>query len=551
MRLWGYYAWHTFINTIKKLFTSTALIIILAIFGFGVIGGLTAVVVEHAVDTKNATEIETQTQEAAEDEEEDEKEEKMSPEEVKQVKVLVEAALGLGFLVILLWGLYSGTKKGTEIFSMADVNFLFTAPYKPQSVLMFRLSFQLAATVFGSIYLVFQIPNLMINMGLGIGAVIAIFVGWIMLFVFQRLMMVLSYTVFTTHENLKKYVVPGILAVSIVILAALAGVYLSGGRDWFGTVQTTFGSEWMRYVPIVGWFKGMIMSAVNAQLLPFLIYLGLLIVSIGIIVFIIWHVKADFYEDALSAAGQMQAVQTAAQEGRSVRVKERSKKISRSGSFGGSGASAFFTKEVYCRRRMAKLGFLTNTMLFYLAVAVLCSLFMIKVMNTQNFVILGIILLAIMFFRNFGNPIAQETAMNWLFLVPDDPYKKVFYAMMAGSYSCLIDLIPGLFAGMIILEEKPWIVLLWLLTLVVTDFMLAAVGVFLDALFSSGVTDVVKAMLQMLLRFLVLPVLAIVMAVGYMFGGQVLALVLTMACSILIGGLIFLVYPSMLHSGRK
>lgn len=73
MRLWGYYAWHTFINTIKKLFTSTALIIILAIFGFGVIGGLTAVVVEHAVDTKNATEIETQTQEAAEDEEEDEK----------------------------------------------------------------------------------------------------------------------------------------------------------------------------------------------------------------------------------------------------------------------------------------------------------------------------------------------------------------------------------------------------------------------------------------------------------------------------------------------
>ena len=524
MRLWGYYAWHTFINTIKKLFTSTALIIILAIFGFGVIGGLTAVVVEQGVDTKNATEIETQTQEASEDEEEDEKEEKMSPEEVKQIKVLVEAALGFGFLVILLWGLYSGTKNGTEIFSMADVNFLFTAPYKPQSVLMFRLSFQLAATVFGSIYLVFQIPNLMINMGLGIGAVIAIFVGWIMLFVFQRLMMVLSYTVFTTHENLKKCVVPGILAVSVVILAALAGV---------------------------GWFKGMIMSAVNAQLLPFLTYLGLLIVSIGIIVFIIWHVKADFYEDALSAAGQMQAVQTAAQEGRSVRVKERSKKISRSGSFGGSGASAFFTKEVYCRRRMAKLGFLTNTMLFYLAVAVLCSLFMIKVMNTQNFVILGIILLAIMFFRNFGNPIAQETAMNWLFLVPDDPYKKVFYAMMAGSYSCLIDLIPGLFAGMIILEEKPWIVLLWLLTLVVTDFMLAAVGVFLDALFSSGVTDVVKAMLQMLLRFLVLPVLAIVMAVGYMFGGQVLALVLTMACSILIGGLIFLVYPSMLHSGRK
>ncbi len=38
------------------------------------------------------------------------------------------------FLAILLWGMYSGSKNGTDIFQMADVNLLFTAPMKPQSV---------------------------------------------------------------------------------------------------------------------------------------------------------------------------------------------------------------------------------------------------------------------------------------------------------------------------------------------------------------------------------------------------------------------------------
>lgn len=107
------------------------------------------------------------------------------------------------FLAILLWGMYSGSKDGTDIFQMADVNLLFTAPMKPQSVLMFRLSFQMVATVFASIYLVFQIPNLVVNMGLGASAVVAIFAGWILLLVFQRLMIVLTYTVCTTHEKIK------------------------------------------------------------------------------------------------------------------------------------------------------------------------------------------------------------------------------------------------------------------------------------------------------------------------------------------------------------
>lgn len=550
MKLWGYYAWHTAVNTIKKMFRSTVLIVILAIVGFGLMGGLIGGIIGSVADGEDSTEIST---EVVEEEEEDMEEagEEMTPEDIAMVKTWVEAAVGLVFLIVLLWGLYSGSKNGTEIFQMADVNFLFTAPLKPQSVLMFRLTFQMAASIVGSVYLVFQIPNLVINVGLGAEAVAAVFVGWILLLIVQRLMMVLSYTVFTTHEKLKKYVVPGIWTIAVVIVLALAIVFLAVGRDPYRMAQLTFGSRWARLVPVIGWYKGMIMCAVDGQLLPFLAYLVLLLAAVGILVFAIWHIKADFYEDALSAANKTAEIMDAAKEGRTMRTKERSKRISRTGTFGGEGASVFFTKEVYSRRRMARLGFITNTMIFYLAIDVVMGIITRQFMESHSFMLSGIILMAILFFRNFGNPIAQETSMNWLFLVPDSPYKKVFYAMLAGTYSCMIDLLPGLIVSTVLIGENPLLMLLWLLTLVVVDFMLSGVGVLLEALFPASALDVAKSMIQMLLRFFMVLVLTVFMASGYLVGGIVAALVLTTVASAVIGGIIFIIYPTMLHSGKS
>lgn len=548
MKLWSYYAWHTFINTIKKIFRSTVLIVILAVFGFGLVGGLVGSMIGSVVGSEESTEISSEFVEE-EMEEEEEAQEEMSPQEVAMVKTLAEGALGLIFLIVLLWGLYSGSKKGTEIFQMADVNFLFTAPLKPQSVLMFRLTFQMAATIVGSVYLVFQIPNLVINVGLGAAAIAAVFVGWIMLCIVQRLMMVLSYTVFTTHEKLKKYVVPGIWTIAAVIVLTLAAVFMAAGRDPYRMVQLTFGSGWSRLIPVIGWYKGMVMCAVNGQVLLFLVYLALMLAAVGLLVFAIWHIRADFYEDAFSAASKYAEVMEAAKEGRKVRVKERSRKISRTGTFGGEGASVFFTKEIYSRRRMAKLGFITNTMIFYMAVNIVMALLTLQFMESHSFLMSGIILMLVLFFRNFGNPIARETSMNWLFLVPDNPYKKVFYAMLAGTYSCTIDLIPGLVVSTILIGENPLLMLLWLLTLVVVDFMLSCVGVLLEALFPASALDVAKSMIQMLLRFFIIMILTVFMTVGYLFGGVVGALVMTTVASAAVGGILFIIYPSMLHSG--
>lgn len=547
---WGYYALHTCINTIKKMFRSTVLAIIISIIGIGVIFGLAGSVIGNVMEQQDSTEFSTEITEDMDEEEPEDEEKPMSPEDVAMVKTYVEAAVALFFLVMLLYGIYSGAKKGTDIFQMADVNLLFTAPVKPQSVLLFRLSFQMVASIAASLYLVFQIPNLVINMGLGTFAVIAVFAGWIFLVLFQKLMTVLSYTVFTTHEHLKKYVVPAIWIFAVILSAVFAVLFFAVDKDFYRMVQISLGSRSLRWFPIIGWLKGMVMSAVNGQMGAFFAYLLLLVLTMAVLVFFIWRIKADFYEDALSAAGKTAELMAAAKEGRMVQGKKRKESSRREGKISGWGGTVFLTKEIYNRRRTARFGFLTNTMFLYFVVTLLASLGLAQKGN-QSFFMVGILLALILFFRNMGNPVEMESAHNWLFLVPDNPYKKVFFSMMAGTYNCAIDLLPAVVTAAVVFKENILIVLLWFLTLLLVDFMLSAAGLLLECIFPEGALDMVKAVFEMFLRFFLILFVVLPMAVGYFLGGQAAALLLMDVVAVVLGGISFVFYPSFLHGGRR
>lgn len=312
----------------------------------------------------------------------------------------------------------------------------------------------------------------------------------------------------------------------------------------------TLSAHWSRMIPVLGWYKGMIMCAVNGEVVPFLIYLVLMLASVVVFIIAIWQIPADFYEDALSEASKRAQMLDAAKEGRVVNTKKRSGRIQREGVFGGSGATVFFTKEVYSRRRMAKFGLVTNTMLFYFAVIVCVAAFTIKVVESHSFFAGGCVLLLVMFFRNMGNPIAQETAHNWLFLVPENPYKKVWFSVLAGEYGTAVDLIPGMIAATVIMGEQPGIMILWYLTFLIVDFLYSQVGLLMEALIPVTSMDVVKSMIQMILRCLILVVLSVLVMIGYFAWGIAGALILTCIASAGIGGAIFWVYPWMLHRGK-
>ena len=556
MRLWGYYALHTFINTIKKIFKSKVMIVILCSFLIGgVVGGSVGFIsslVEDQAQTESSVSKDDKTNDPAQMEED------FMTVHADAIRESIPAATMILLLVVVLWGIYGGSKKGSDFFLMADANILFAAPLKAQTVLMFRLSFQMLALLFFTFYLIFQVPSMKLILGLDNFAIVAIFLAWGMLLFMSKLMSVFTYTLTATYEHLKKYVVPFVFAVGLLVVAATGAVYISTGNDYMATLRLTYGADWSNYIPVFGWYKAMVMNAINGHVFASLGYMALNFVFLIALVWGIWHIKADFYEDALAGAQKRDDMTKAALEGRNInkdkkqsakRTQKLEHKVRKSYELKGWGASVFLHKSILNRRRFSKFGFVTNTLLLYLAIGGLGAAFMAYKTDLREISVVGLIMALTLFFRNFGNPIEIESSHNWLFLVPEDPYKKVLYAILAGSVDCVLDLLPGIVVATVILRGNPLIALLWLATLVSMDFMFSCFGLLLQAILPSSAMDVVKSMLQMMLRAFIIVVIAIAFAIGTVLQGLALGAVFCMFTSLAVGTICFIVYPSLLHRG--
>ena len=556
MRLWGYYALHTFINTIKKIFKSKVMIVILCSFLIGgVVGGSVGFIsslVEDQAQTESSVSKDDKTNDPAQMEED------FMTVHADAIRESIPAATMILLLVVVLWGIYGGSKKGSDFFLMADANILFAAPLKAQTVLMFRLSFQMLALLFFTFYLIFQVPSMKLILGLDNFAIVAIFLAWGMLLFMSKLMSVFTYTLTATYEHLKKYVVPFVFAVGLLVVAATGAVYISTGNDYMATLRLTYGADWSNYIPVFGWYKAMVMNAINGHVFASLGYMALNLVFLIALVWGIWHIKADFYEDALAGAQKRDDMTKAALEGRNInkdkkqsakRTQKLEHKVRKSYELKGWGASVFLHKSVLNRRRFSKFGFVTNTLLLYLAIGGLGAAFMAYKTDLREISVIGLIMALTLFFRNFGNPIEIESSHNWLFLVPEDPYKKVLYAILAGSVDCVLDLLPGIVVATVILRGNPLMALLWLATLVSMDFMFSCFGLLLQAILPSSAMDVVKSMLQMMLRAFIIVVIAIAFAIGTVLQGLALGAVFCMFTSLAVGTICFIVYPSLLHRG--
>ena len=556
MRLWGYYALHTFINTIKKIFKSKVMIVILCSFLIGgVVGGSVGFIsslVEDQAQTESSVSKDDKTNDPAQMEED------FMTVHADAIRESIPAATMILLLVVVLWGIYGGSKKGSDFFLMADANILFAAPLKAQTVLMFRLSFQMLALLTFTFYLIFQVPSMKLILGLDNFAIVAIFLAWGMLLFMSKLMSVFTYTLTATYEHLKKYVVPFVFAVGLLVVAATGAVYISTGNDYMATLRLTYGADWSNYIPVFGWYKAMVMNAINGHVFASLGYMALNLVFLIALVWGIWHIKADFYEDALAGAQKRDDMTKAALEGRNInkdkkqsakRTQKLEHKVRKSYELKGWGASVFLHKSILNRRRFSKFGFVTNTLLLYLAIGGIGAAFMAYKTDLREISVIGLIMALTLFFRNFGNPIEIESSHNWLFLVPEDPYKKVLYAILAGSVDCVLDLLPGIVVATVILRGNPLIALLWLATLVSMDFMFSCFGLLLQAILPSSAMDVVKSMLQMMLRAFIIVVIVIAFAIGTVLQGLALGAVFCMFTSLAVGTICFIVYPSLLHRG--
>ncbi len=542
MRLFGYYFTHTFVNGIRKLFRTWVAYFLIFCLLCGLIGGIAGFALGYFLDDTLEEEPPVVEEEVL----------PIEPPDPETLMKVVEAVSGVVLLGALLLFLYSGVKNGASIFQMADVNYLFPAPLRPQSVLLFRTVLQMAGILVASVWILFQVPNLILNLGLGWVEAAAFILGWILLLVIGQVISVGVYTVAATHTRVKRYVRPAVVGI-VLAIAAVYGGLVAAGKTPLDAFTTLFASPATRAVPFVGWLRGMVIFAIEGKWWMAALCLAANLLGVVGLIYLIWHIRADFYEDSLAGAEKLFKAQQAQQTGRAERaeVKRRNTaRLQRERIGYGRGALMFFARPFYHRCRTAYLGYFTKTSLLYLSMACGVTVLTRFAFDSHSITALAIVMLCFVYMRNLGNPLSDETSENFIYLVPEGPFAKLGASLLAGSVDTLLDLLPAFALSAILLGESAGVALGWLAVILTLDFFASATGSFTVLSLPSSLPELVSGFLNLILRMLFLLPGMLLLLIPSLFGLLPLALLLTTGYHLLIGTVFFLLCPLFLAQGK-
>ena len=543
MRLTLYYLTRTVKNQIRKIFRTWVAVFLLVCLLVGVIFGMGAAALASLFEEDEVAEEEV-VEDLAPIEE-------LSPEEIAAIVELITGGI---LLAVLAFSAFFADKSGSSIFLMADVNLLFQAPLKPQSVLLFRLIMQAGTSFLATIYLLFQLPNLILNLGLSVGAAFGIVGAWFLLMLYAKLLSVLLYTVSSTNERLKSHLRPALYA----ILGALALAFILYAQgfhgDWFTAALSFFNAPVTRFIPVWGWLKALVVFALAGRVWAALIALAALLIFAVLLVLVIRRIKADFYEEAMARSEETAALRAAQADGGKTlakRKKDRGERIRRNGLSKGYGATVYFHKAFYNRLRFSLFGIFTKTATTYLTLAIgTCALLLFAV-KSPFFPAVALVLAGIAFFRALGNPIAKDVEQESFFLIPDTAHRKVFYSFLAGMTDSAIDLAPAFLVSALLLRANPATVLLWYLLTVSVGAFCSSVGLFIDLSLSTGISQIVKSLVQVMFVYFGLAPTAVLMILGFAFDALLLFAGIAIALNLAITALSLALSPLFIIRGKK
>ena len=531
MRFFGYYALHSFVNQVRKLCKTWVLVFLVVCMLIGGVIGIFAATLEDAVEANQEPEAVTETV----------PEKEPTPLSISP-SALAELIAGGAVLVLFFFEAVSADKNGSRIFLPADVNLLFPSPMKPQSVLMFRLATQLGTALIATIYIVFQLPNLMLNLGLSGWGAAAILITWFSAIFIGKLLQVLLYTVCSTHSGFKKYLRKGVYGVLLVLAGAFLVFFKASGLDILQAADRFFNPGFTRWIPFWGWLKGLAVFVMEENWLGAGLCLGLLVAGGAGLVACIWHINADFYEDAMAKSEETAALlerarseKTSGTAATGQRKKERKASLRRDGLNHGWGANIYFYKTMYNRFRFAHFGFLTKTMETYLVAAVGISAALRFYFGTTNPLPVVLALGVLVFFRAMGDPLAEDTGLDYFRMIPESTWQKLFYSLLGGTVSCLLDLLPPMLLASAVLLVNPLSLLKWLPLIVSVDFYATSMVTFIDLSIPASIGKTIKQMITILfIYFGLLPDVGI-LAFGIVMGHTLPAALGATAVNLLLG----------------
>jgi hypothetical protein len=203
-------------------------------------------------------------------------------------------------LAFLVFQLYRATKNNVTFFKMADVNLLFTAPVKPENLLIYYMARSILPALGGSLFfLAYSGGQMAQDFELGVLGIVFLVLGFALFFF---MIFPLRFLIYTLHTKfgIMEYIRGGIIALGILLVAIILIPGFMAEEFW----QGMFGwiaSPWFDLFPIVGWSRGMMGYFVSQNLIlssSFLLLYGLTYFSI---VKLVIRYAGYYYEDVLES----------------------------------------------------------------------------------------------------------------------------------------------------------------------------------------------------------------------------------------------------------
>ncbi len=332
-----------------------------------------------------------------------------------------------------------GLSSGTSFFSLSDVHNLFVAPVSTRLILMYGIGRQLATMLILLITFAAYGGMLINTFNLAPWETLLLIVGIGLMLILVQLTTLIIFSLASCHPKraaVMKYI---IYATAFGAIGIVVGNLFIGGI----TLENTFRSislPVLEYIPIAGWMHGFIFGILEQNSLKMLIYGLLMILMIFGSIIALYNFNTDFFEDVLSGA----------EDYHEFRENIRSGKVSEAAMFGdgkklkkgklginrGYGASTIFFKHLREGARRSKIMFFNiNTVVLMLIVLVIglgMRIAMSEVNPTIIYLAVSIIGAYVQFFFSAASDWVKELTKPYIYLIPDNPVKKLVMAAATG-----------------------------------------------------------------------------------------------------------------------
>ncbi|RIW17254.1 hypothetical protein D0X99_05775 [Algoriphagus lacus] len=203
-------------------------------------------------------------------------------------------------LAFLVFQLYRATKNNVSFFKMADVNLLFTAPVKPENLLLYYMARSILPALGGSIlFMIYGASQLADQFQLTFANAVFLILGFALFFFMIFPIRFLIYTLHTKY-GVMEYIRVGTVGLGIALGLMVLIPGFMAEKFWQG-MFSWIASPWFDLFPIVGWSRGILGYITHENLILAVCFIGLYGVTYFAVVKLVIQFAGYYYEDVLEA----------------------------------------------------------------------------------------------------------------------------------------------------------------------------------------------------------------------------------------------------------